>query len=60
MMAVVFAVAAAIGYGLSDFVAGVVSRRSSAWSVAVCAQVVAGAAVASRPSDAPGMRASST
>lgn len=54
MMAVVFAVAAAIGYGLSDFVAGVVSRRSSAWSVAVCAQVVAGAAVAVAAVGRPG------
>jgi uncharacterized membrane protein len=38
---VVFALAASIAYGLSDFVGGLVSRRASAWSVAVVAQTAA-------------------
>jgi drug/metabolite transporter (DMT)-like permease len=38
-MAVVLALLSAVGYGLSDFVGGVVSRRAWVWSVAVLAQV---------------------
>lgn len=34
-MAVVFALCAALSYGCSDFIGGLVSRRTSAWSVAV-------------------------
>jgi drug/metabolite transporter (DMT)-like permease len=37
-MAVVLALCSAIAYGLSDFIGGVVSRRSAAWPVAVVAQ----------------------
>jgi drug/metabolite transporter (DMT)-like permease len=40
-MAVVLALLSALGYGLSDFVGGLVSRRTSAWSVAVVVQVAA-------------------
>ncbi len=38
-MAVVLALFSALAYGLSDFVGGIVSRRTSAWSVAVVGQV---------------------
>jgi drug/metabolite transporter (DMT)-like permease len=38
-MAVLLATVAALAYGLSDFVGGLVSRRTSAWSVAFLAQV---------------------
>jgi uncharacterized membrane protein len=34
-MAIVMALCAALSYGLSDFVGGLVSRRTSAWAVAV-------------------------
>lgn len=34
-MAIVLALVSALGYGLSDFVGGLVSRRASAWSVAL-------------------------
>lgn len=46
-MGVLLALAAALGYGLSDFVGGVAARRSSAWPVAVLSQVggLAGALV---------------
>ena len=37
-MGVLLALVAAIAYGLSDFVGGLVSRRTSAWSVAVVGQ----------------------
>ncbi len=36
-MAIIFALAAALGYGLSDFIGGLAARRTSAWPVAfVC------------------------
>jgi drug/metabolite transporter (DMT)-like permease len=38
-MAVVLALVSALAYGLSDFLGGVLSRRTSAWSVSVVAQV---------------------
>jgi uncharacterized membrane protein len=38
-MAVVLALISALAYGLTDFLGGVLSRRTSAWSVAVVAQV---------------------
>jgi uncharacterized membrane protein len=38
-MAVVLALCSALAYGLTDFLGGVLSRRTSAWSVAVVAQV---------------------
>jgi drug/metabolite transporter (DMT)-like permease len=38
-MAVVLALVSALSYGLSDFVGGLVSRRTSAWSVAVVGQL---------------------
>lgn len=37
-MAVVLALLSAVSYGLSDFVGGLVARRTSAWSVAVVGQ----------------------
>ncbi len=38
-MGVVLALCSALAYGLSDFVGGLLSRRTSAWAVAVVAQV---------------------
>ena len=38
-MAILLALCCALAYGLSDFVGGLVSRRTSAWSVAVVAQL---------------------
>ena len=40
-MAVILALVSALGYGLSDFVGGLVSRRASAWSVAFLAGILA-------------------
>lgn len=40
-MAIALALVSAFAYGLSDFVGGLVSRRASAWSVAVVAQTSA-------------------
>ena len=37
-MAILLALCSALAYGLSDFVGGIVSRRTSAWSVAVVGQ----------------------
>ncbi|HYO40140.1 MAG TPA: DMT family transporter [Nocardioidaceae bacterium] len=37
-MAIVLALVSALAYGLSDFLGGILSRRTSAWSVAVVAQ----------------------
>jgi uncharacterized membrane protein len=37
-MAVVLALFSAVAYGLSDFVGGLLSRRTSAWAVAVVGQ----------------------
>ena len=38
-MAIVLALVSAVAYGLSDFVGGLVSRRTSAWAVAVLANL---------------------
>lgn len=38
-MAVVLALLSALAYGLSDFLGGVLSRRTSAWSVSVVTQI---------------------
>jgi drug/metabolite transporter (DMT)-like permease len=38
---VILSLAASLAYGLSDFVGGLVSRRASAWAVAVISQAVA-------------------
>ena len=45
-MAVVLALVSALAYGLSDFVGGVVSRRTSAWPVAVVGQLSSTASTA--------------
>ncbi len=45
MIAVVFALVSAAGYGVSDFVAGISARHRSAWSVAVACQAVAALAL---------------
>jgi drug/metabolite transporter (DMT)-like permease len=37
-MAVLLALCSAVAYGLSDFIGGILSRRTSAWSVAVVGQ----------------------
>jgi drug/metabolite transporter (DMT)-like permease len=42
-MAVVLALVSALAYGLSDFIGGLVSRRTSAWSVAVVGSLTAAA-----------------
>ena len=39
MTTVLLALAAALAYGSSDFIGGLVSRRGSAWSVAVVVQL---------------------
>lgn len=41
-MGVVLALSAAISYGISDFVGGVTSRRTSAWAVALVATLAGG------------------
>lgn len=41
-MGVLLALAAALAYGLSDFIGGLASRRTSAWAVAFSAAVTAG------------------
>jgi drug/metabolite transporter (DMT)-like permease len=57
-MAVLLATLAALCYGLSDFVGGLVSRRTSAWSVAFLAQIASTIATAGvavfRPGDPTG------
>ncbi|QNN53010.1 DMT family transporter [Nocardioides mesophilus] len=45
-MAVLLALGSALAYGLSDFVGGLVSRRASAWAVAVLGQLSATACTA--------------
>ncbi|MDX6302001.1 MAG: hypothetical protein QOF53_3215 [Nocardioidaceae bacterium] len=45
-MAIVLALCSALAYGLTDFVGGVLSRRTSAWSVAVVAQLSCAACTA--------------
>ena len=40
-MSIVLALVSALAYGLADFVGGLVSRRASAWPVAVVAQISA-------------------
>ncbi|MEO5711781.1 MAG: DMT family transporter [Nocardioidaceae bacterium] len=45
-MAIVLALVSALAYGLSDFVGGLVSRRTSAWSVAVVGQASSALCVA--------------
>ncbi len=41
MLTVVLALGSALMYGLSDFIGGLLSRRSSAWAVAIVTQVTA-------------------
>ena len=45
-MAVVLALLSALAYGLSDFIGGLVSRRSSAWPVAVVVQLTSAVSTA--------------
>lgn len=45
MLTVVLALGAALMYGLSDFIGGLLSRRTSAWAVAIVTQVTAVVAV---------------
>lgn len=45
-MVVLLALTSALAYGLSDFVGGLLSRRTSAWAVAVAAQAAAAAIIA--------------
>jgi drug/metabolite transporter (DMT)-like permease len=45
-MSVLLALLSALAYGLSDFLGGVLSRRTSAWSVAVVAQISSAACTA--------------
>lgn len=45
MIGIVLALGSAFGYGVSDFIGGVASRRASAWAVAVAAQAAAASVV---------------
>lgn len=45
-MAIVLALCSALAYGLSDFLGGILSRRTSAWAVAVVAQTSSALCVA--------------
>lgn len=60
-MAILLALVSALAYGLSDFVGGLVSRRASAWSVAVVVQVSSAGATAlyaaTQPGDMTGLHA---
>jgi drug/metabolite transporter (DMT)-like permease len=53
-VAVLLALFSAVGYGLSDFVGGLVSRRTSAWPVAVLGQLSAGVCTAAIALGVPG------
>jgi drug/metabolite transporter (DMT)-like permease len=53
-MAVLLALASALAYGLSDFVGGLVARRTSAWSVAVVGSLTAATCTAVLAAFAPG------
>jgi drug/metabolite transporter (DMT)-like permease len=53
-VAVLLALVSAVGYGLSDFVGGLVSRHTSAWSVAVVGQVSAAVCTAAIALGVPG------
>lgn len=53
-MAVLLALVSAVAYGLSDFVGGFLSRRASAWSVAVVGQLSATACTAAIALTVPG------
>lgn len=44
-MGIVLALGAALAYGLSDFLGGLLSRRASAWTIALLAQVTGAIAV---------------
>ena len=52
VITVVLALAAAVAYGSSDFIGGLVSRRGSAWSVAVVVQLSSAVVATVRPSSA--------
>ena len=41
MISLTLALVAAVGYGLSDFIGGVASRRTTAWPVAFLAAIAA-------------------
>jgi uncharacterized membrane protein len=53
-VAILLALFSALAYGLSDFVGGLVSRRASAWSVAVVAQTSSAVCTAALASTVPG------
>jgi drug/metabolite transporter (DMT)-like permease len=53
-MAVLLALASALAYGLSDFVGGLVARRTSAWSVAVVGSLTAAICTAAVAAFVPG------
>jgi drug/metabolite transporter (DMT)-like permease len=53
-MAIVLALLSALAFGLSDFVGGLVSRRTSAWSVAVVGQLSASVCIAAIAAFVPG------
>jgi uncharacterized membrane protein len=53
-MAVLLALVSAVAYGLSDFLGGLVARRTSAWSVAVVGQASSTACVAAVALFVPG------
>ena len=47
---ILLSLCAALTYGLSDFVGGVLTRRASAWAVATASQIAAGLLVDRRSS----------
>ncbi len=53
-MAVLLALVSALAYGLSDFVGGLVARRTSAWSVAVVGSLTAAVCTAAVAAFVPG------
>lgn len=53
-MAIILALFSALAYGLSDFIGGLVARRTSAWSVAVVGSLTAAASTAVLAAVVPG------
>ena len=54
MTGVVLALGAAMAYGVSDFLGGLLSRRASAWVIALLAQVVSALTLTVVAATAPG------
>lgn len=59
MTAVFLALTSAVAYGVSDFTAGIASRRATAWAVAVCTQLASMLVIAAALA-APALRGAPT